>query len=114
MRGAQHERPDRDSFALGGIDPLSALVALRDSIEAQMRAVDTTLPESEYNAALAQFYDPIAKVEDQIGEAVPTSIAGAVTALRFLRGWTAEWKNQDFTDKIVDNLIAGLERLGER
>jgi hypothetical protein len=73
-----------DPFALGGTDPLIALVALRDSIEGQMQAVDLTLPEDEYNATLAVFYDPISKVEHQIGEAVPTSIAGVVALLRFL------------------------------
>lgn len=103
--------PNRDPFALGGTDPLIALIASRDGIEGRMRAVDTTLPEDEYNAALAVFYDPISKVEDQIGEAVPTSIAGAVALLRFLREWEVELQCQEYTDKIADNLIAGLERL---
>ena len=43
---------ERDPFALGGTDPLIALVASRDSVEEQMKAVDVTLPEDEYNAAL--------------------------------------------------------------
>jgi hypothetical protein len=79
-----------------------------------MRAIDTTLPEPEYNAALAVFYDPINKVEHQIGEAVPTSIAGAVALLRYLRKWQEEWENHEYSDQIVANLIAGLERLGEQ
>ena len=59
--------PVRDPFALGGADPLIALVAARDSIERQMREVDADFPEAQYNAALAGFYGPLQEVEDQIG-----------------------------------------------
>jgi hypothetical protein len=105
---------DRDPPALAGADPLIALISSWASIDGQMRVVDVTLPEDEYNAALAVFYDPINKVEDQIGEAVPTSIAGAVALLRFLREWQKESENHEFSDRIVANLIAGLERLAEQ
>jgi hypothetical protein len=97
-----------DPFALGGLDPLIALGAEQERLVAQMNAPgqvdDVTEAES----------DELFKIEDQICALVPISAAGAVVLLRFLKYRMKAFAWSEADDRIADNLIAGLERLGAR
>jgi hypothetical protein len=57
--------------------------------------------------------DAVNEIEDQIEATVPISASGAIVLLRFLQNRMRSFEWDETDDQIVDNLIAGLERLGK-
>jgi hypothetical protein len=53
------------------------------------------------------------KVEDQIAALVPISVAGAIAQFRLLCDLARDFEWDEWADEIANNLIAGLERIGE-
>jgi hypothetical protein len=52
----------------------------------------------------------LSRIEDQMDALIPNSIDGAVAQLRLFRFY----QSIDFEgDQLIDNLLAGLEQLGE-
>jgi hypothetical protein len=96
----------------GGTDPLIPLGAERVRLVEQINApgqVDDDAGEAKND----KLYGRLCKVEDQIERLVPISGAGAAALVRFIqyRRVIFNWDERD--DRIADNLIAGLEHLGE-
>jgi hypothetical protein len=96
-----------DPFALGGADPLLALWAERSRIRAQYE----TVPEDGYGGLVDRLGDELDRIEEQMETMIPISIAGALAQLRLLRFYHEI--DYDNDGRVVDNLIAGLEQLGE-
>jgi hypothetical protein len=100
--------PDRDSFALGGTDPLPALWAKFLRVEARLDA------PGQPNDVTEEELGELNGIENQIIEAVPTSLAVAAVQINFLQSRMRAYAWCDLDDQIVANLIAGLERLAEQ
>jgi hypothetical protein len=105
----------RDPFALGVIDPLIALGAEKSALDARLDAIGTLgLSGAEDSAISDPLVEQLVEIEDRIAAAVPISPAGAVVQLTRLREYAQDFQWCEHHDQFVDNLIAGLERLGER
>ena len=87
-------------------DPLIALGAERKRLETELD--DLSLPEEIADRLL----DRLMEIEDEIEARVPTSAAGAAVLVRRMKDrlQAFEWCEHD--DRIADNLIAGLTRMG--
>jgi hypothetical protein len=99
-----------DPFALGGrqVDPILPLEVERQQIEAKVNALcDADILDSETEDEL---HTRIIVLEDQIVAAVPVSIGGAIAMIGQLKR-LSEFDWGEVHDKLVENLIAGLEKL---
>jgi hypothetical protein len=91
-----------------GTDPLIALGAEQLRIFARLNDPGQ-FPDDLTAADCAE----LNAIEDQIKALVPISLAGAVVLVRFLQHQMQVFEWGETADQISDNLIAGLERLGE-
>ncbi len=105
--------PDRDPFALAGTDPLIALGAAKSALQARLDAISDGLSGAEDAAISNPLVAQLIEIEDRIAAAVPISPAGAVVQITRLREYAQDFEWCEHHDRIVDNLSAGLERLGE-
>jgi hypothetical protein len=91
--------------ALACLDPLIELGAELE----RLSEIETTCPDAWADKVTGQ----ISERWDAIAAAVPISIEGALVQARFVRRVICSDEGESFYIKIVDNLIAGLEQLGE-
>ena len=90
-------------------EPILLLSRKRDALSAK---VEACLDRGDGAAADEASLSAV-RIEDQIAAMVPTSPAGAIAQFRLLCDMARDFEWDDWADKIADNLIAGLERIGE-
>jgi hypothetical protein len=98
----------RDAF--GGVDPLPALWVERCRLDAEYIGMPDDIADDDprvlaINARLDE-------IDDQLDALVPASAAGAAVLVRYLKHRMVGFLWDETHDRIADNLIAGLERLG--
>jgi len=99
---------NHDAFAHGGRedDPIPALV------DEWFRAWDRAEEDGDFFDQAEAITDPIEAV---LFDAVPTSLAGVLAQLRFLRRCIDDSGEELYTDnrvaRLIDAIIAGVERI---
>jgi len=97
----------------GGTDPLIALADEKAAVEAKLKAIDDALSGAEREAIENPLLDQLVAIEDRLASAVPISLSGAIVQITRLREYARDFEWSDYAEGIVDNLIGGIERLGE-
>src|SRR5437868_586538 len=93
--------------------PTDPIVRLGIQYDALHRRIDQLLAAGEDEKADAVSMQMVA-IEDQAAAMVPATAAGARAQLRIMRGFLTDYEWGEFSDQILDNLLAGLENIAER
>ena len=91
------------------IDPVVALSARSETLDAQCAALD----EGGDGAAAYRVSRSIVEIENRIAELVPTLPAGFASQVRLLVQWGQAFDWSEPLDQLADKVLAGLARIGE-
>lgn len=86
-------------------DPLPALCARRAEIDAIVDAPG-------YDVESDLLYREWAALLERIADTVPATHAGVIAQIRFLEWFVSQFEWDGTCDRLVRNMIAGVERLG--